>query len=50
VHNNVHKCGGISVLKGQGRKPKLNNCDLRSLRWHCIKNHHSSISDFTTWP
>jgi len=28
VHNNVHKCGGISVLKGQGRKPKLNNCDL----------------------
>ncbi len=30
-------------------KPKLNNRDLRSLRQHCIKNRHSSISDITTW-
>ncbi len=37
------------MCKGQGRKPKLNNRDLRSLRWHCIKNPHSSISDITTW-
>src|SRR4029434_8732055 len=41
--------GGISVRKGQGRKPKLNNCDLRSLRRDCIKNRNSSISDITTW-
>src|SRR4029434_5419354 len=41
--------GKSSVRKGQGRKPKLNNCDLRSLRRDCIKNHHSSISDITTW-
>ncbi len=34
---------------GQGRKPKLNNRDLRSFRRHCIKNRHSSISDITTW-
>ncbi len=38
-----------SVHKGQGRKPKLNNRDLRSLRRHYIKNRHSSISDITTW-
>ncbi len=37
------------MRKGQGRKPKLNNRDLRSLRRHCIKNPHSSISDITTW-
>ncbi len=35
------------MRKGQGRKPKLNNRDLRSLRRHCIKNPHSSISDIT---
>ncbi len=27
----------------------MNNRDLRSLRRHCIKNRHSSISDITTW-
>ncbi len=37
------------MRKGQGRKPKLNNRDLRSLRRHCIKTRHSSISDITTW-
>ncbi len=37
------------MRKGQGRKPKLYNRDLRSLRRHCIKNRHSSISDITTW-
>ncbi len=37
------------MRKGQGRKPKMNNRDLRSLRRHCIKNRHSSISDITTW-
>src|SRR4029434_234572 len=48
VHNIIKRfkeSGGISVCKGQGRKPKLNNRDLRSLRRHCIKNRHSSISD-----
>ncbi len=52
VHNIIKRFkepGGISVCKGQGRKPKLNNRDLRSLRRHCIKNRHSSISDITTW-
>ncbi len=51
VHNIIKifkESGGISVRKGQGRKPKLNNRDLRSLRRHCIKNRHSSISDITT--
>ena len=41
--------GEVSVRKGQGHKPKLNNRDLRSLRRHCIKNRHSSISHITTW-
>ncbi len=52
VHNIIKRfkeSGGISVRKGQGCKPKLNNRDLRSLRRHCIKNRHSSISDITTW-
>ncbi len=52
VHNIIKRfkeSGEISVRKGQGRKPKLNNRDLRSLRRHCIKNPHSSISDITTW-
>ncbi len=52
VHNIIKRfkeSGGISVRKGQGRKPKMNNRDLRSLRRHCIKNRHSSISDITTW-
>ncbi len=52
VHNIIKRfkeSGGISVRKGQGRKPKLNNRDLRSLRRHCIKNRPSSISDITTW-
>ncbi len=52
VHNIIKRfkeSGGISVRKGQGRKPKLNNRDLRSLRRHCIKNRNSSISDITTW-
>ncbi len=52
VHNIIKRfkeSGGISVRKGQGRKPKLNNRDLRSLRRHCIKNRYSSISDITTW-
>ncbi len=52
VHNIIKRfkeSGGISVRKGQGRKPKLNNRDLRSLRRHCIKNRHSSRSDITTW-
>ncbi len=52
VHNIIKRfkeSGGISVRKGQGRKPKLNNRDLRSLRRHYINNRHSSISDITTW-
>ncbi len=51
VHNIIKRfkeSGGISVRKGQGHKPKLNNRDLRSLRRHCIKNRLSSISDITT--
>ena len=52
VHNIIKRfkeSGGISVRKGQGRKPKLNNRDLRSLRRNCIKNRHSSIRDITIW-
>src|SRR4029434_11016432 len=53
VHNIIKRfkeSGGISVRKGQGRRPKLNNRDLRFLRRHCIKNRHSStVSDITTW-
>ncbi|KAI2658157.1 Transposable element Tc1 transposase [Labeo rohita] len=52
LHNIIKRfkeSGGISVCKGQGRKPKLNNSDLRSLRRHCIKNRHSSIRGITTW-
>ena len=52
VHNIIKifmVSGEISVRKGQGRKPKLNHHDLQSLRRHCIKNRHSSISDITTW-
>src|SRR4029434_2205036 len=52
VHNIIKRfkeSGGISVRKGQGRKPKLNNLDLRSLRRDFIKNRRSSISDITTW-
>ncbi len=48
VHNIIKDSRNLeefSVRKGQGRKPKLNNRDLRSLRRHCIKNRHSSISD-----
>ena len=30
-------------------KPKLGTHELSSLRWHCIKNQHSSIPDKTTW-
>ncbi len=44
VHNIIKRfkeSGGISVRKGQGRKPKLNNRDLRSLRRHC--NQESSF-------
>ncbi len=37
------------MRKGQGRKLSWTNRDLRSLRQHCIKNRHSSISDITTW-
>src|SRR4029434_9870337 len=52
VHSIIKRfkeCRGISVRKGQGRKPNLNKCDLRSFRRHCIKNRHSSISDITIW-
>ncbi len=50
VHNIIKRfkdSGGISVRKGQGRKPKLNNRDLRSLRslhqessFICKRYHH----------
>src|SRR4029434_3569782 len=52
VHNTIKRfkeSGGIPVHRGQGCKPKLNNRYLRSLRRHCIKNRHSSISDIPTW-
>ena len=44
----ISHSGGIPRRKG--RKPKLNNRDLQSLRRHCIKNCHSSLSYITTWP
>lgn len=36
-------------MKRQGRNPTLNARDLRSLRQHCIKNHHYCVEDFTLW-
>lgn len=39
----------LTVRKEQGGKPKLNNRDLQSFRQHCIKNHHSLISNIAKW-
>ncbi|KAL7851246.1 hypothetical protein AOLI_G00216020 [Acnodon oligacanthus] len=52
VHNIIKRfreSGEISASKRQGRKPTLNACDLRSLRRHCIKNRHHSVTDIITW-
>ena len=50
VHNikRFRESGEISAHKGQGQKPTLNACDLRSLRQHSIKKQHS-VKDITTW-
>ncbi len=50
VHNIIKRfkeSGGISVRKGQGRKPKLNNRDLDP-QAALHQESHSSISDITT--
>ena len=52
AHNIIKRfkgSGGTLVHKEQGRKPKLTNSALRSLRRHCIKNRHLFISNVTTW-
>uniref|UniRef100_A0AAR2K5X1 Transposase Tc1-like domain-containing protein n=1 Tax=Pygocentrus nattereri TaxID=42514 RepID=A0AAR2K5X1_PYGNA len=52
VHNIIKRfreSGEISSSKRQGRKPTLNARELRSLRRHCIKNQHHSVTDITTW-
>ncbi len=52
VHNIIKRfkeSGGIQCVKDKGASLSWTNRDLRSLRRHCIKNHHSSISDITTW-
>ncbi len=51
VHNIIKRfkeSGGISVCKGQGRKPKLNNRDLRSLTASRIVIHLEAIGLRTT--
>ncbi len=50
VHNIIKsfkESGGISVCEGQGRKPKLNNRDLRSLRWDPEHTVSRSAVDFS---
>uniref|UniRef100_A0AAR2L1I4 Transposase Tc1-like domain-containing protein n=1 Tax=Pygocentrus nattereri TaxID=42514 RepID=A0AAR2L1I4_PYGNA len=52
VHNiikRLRESAEISTSNWQGRKPTLNARDLRSLRRHCIKNRHHSVTDITTW-
>ncbi len=52
VHNIIKRfreTGEISVLKGQGRRPLLDGCGLRALRWHCINHRHDSVIDITKW-
>ncbi len=35
--------------KGQGRRPLLDTCGLRTLRWNCITHLHDSVIDITKW-
>ncbi len=37
------------MRKGQGRRPLLDACGLRPLRWHCITHWHDSVIDITKW-
>lgn len=37
----------IAVCKRQGRKPPMNDCDVRSLRRYCTKNLYHSGMDIT---
>ena len=52
VHNIIKRfreSGEITARKRHGRKPRLNDCDLRSLRRHCLKNRHECVKDITKW-
>ncbi len=52
VHNIIKRfreSGEISVRKGQCRRPLLDACDLRALRWYCITHWHDSVIDITKW-
>ncbi len=52
VHNIIKRfreTGEISVRKGQGRRPLLDACGLRALRWHCITHLHDSVLEITKW-
>ncbi len=52
VHNIIKRfreTAEISVRKGQGRRPLLDACGLRALRWHCITHRHDSVIDIIKW-
>ncbi len=52
VHNIIKRfreTEEISVSKGQGRRPLLDDRDPRALRRHCITHRHDSIIDITKW-
>ncbi len=52
VHNIIQRfreSGTISVRKGQSRKTKLDACDLRALRRHCITYRNATVMEITTW-
>ncbi|XP_041641385.1 uncharacterized protein LOC121508528 [Cheilinus undulatus] len=52
VHNIIKRfreSGGITVRKGQGRKPILDVRELRALKQHCIQNRHDTVVDITAW-
>ncbi len=39
----------LEKRKGQGRRPLLDTCGLRTLRWNCITHLHDSVIDITKW-
>ncbi len=41
--------GEISLSKGRGRRPLLNACGLRALRWHWNTHRHDSVINITKW-
>ncbi len=37
------------MRKRQGRRPLLDACGLRALRWHCITHRHDYVIGITKW-